>query len=269
MTKNTPQAIVQAHGQSPAKPPYYQHPAALAFTILSLVLLVLFSYKSFTDSSFISPFSAPSQESLSDTSGSPDEEHARLYDRQPCPLPTTRYSIHTGQAACYPSSGGIWLSELGPLELQHLGLDRFSSTERPDISKEEEDAFCAKLRLFGGEWHNPDSKGEDLYIGGECHELCENAPIASTTRKVGIASDENDRGVWVLSVDEETGRFPDGIGIVKNALTMEERVQALIKLGAVYCADVEECSFLGDLKLEPRELPRDKAWEDVMRLDYL
>ncbi|KAL4789705.1 hypothetical protein BDV19DRAFT_373708 [Aspergillus venezuelensis] len=269
MTKGTQaqqsQPRLQAHGQSPDKPAIYRLPATLAFTILSLVLLVLFSYKSFTSSASILPFSAPWQESLSDTSESPHEEHVRLSERQPCPLPTTRYSIHTGQAACYPSSGGIWLSDLGPLELQYLGIDRFASTARPDVSTGEEDAFCHKLRLFGGEWHNPDPEGKDLYVGGECHELYENAPIASITRRVGISSNENDKGVWVLNVDEETGRFPAEIGIVKNALTMEEQVQALIKLGAVYCADVDSCSLLGDLKLKPFELPRGK----VMGLDYL
>ncbi|KAL4951890.1 hypothetical protein BDW69DRAFT_168983 [Aspergillus filifer] len=267
MTKNIQQSGLQA--QSPAKPPCYRRLPALAFMILSLALLTLFSYRSLTGSSIIPPFSAPSQESLPDTSESPYDEYVRPYERQPCPLPTTRYSIHTGQTACYPSSGGIWLSELGPLELQYLGLDRFSSTERPDVSKEEEDAFCHKLRLFGGEWHNPDPEGKDLYIGGECHELHEKAPIASITREVGIPSDEMDKGVWVLNVDEGTGRFPDGIGIVKNALTMEERVQVLISLGAVYCADVEECSLLGDLKLRPRELPMDERWEDVLGMDYL
>lgn len=34
---------------------------------------------------------------------------------------TTRYNIQTGMAACYPSSGGIWLADLGPVELRYLG----------------------------------------------------------------------------------------------------------------------------------------------------
>lgn len=267
MDKNIPQSGLQA--QSTAEPPYYRRPMKTALTMLFFLLMALFSYKSFARSSSILPFSAPSQESISETSEPTNEDYVLPDERRPCPLPTTRYSIHTGQAACYPSSGGIWLSDLGPLELQYLGIDRFSSTERPDWSKEQEDDFCHKLRRFGGEWHNPDPEGRDLYIGGECHELYENAPIASTTRKVGIPSDENDKGAWVLNVDEETGRFPNEIVIVKNALTMDERVQALIRLGAVYCVDVGDCSLLGDLKLKPCELPRDKGWEEVLELDCL
>ncbi|KAL4937097.1 hypothetical protein BDV06DRAFT_203620 [Aspergillus oleicola] len=255
MAKNT-QHPVAPDMQPMSKPPYWRRPVTMTFTIIS-ILLMAFSYKSFTSSSSILPFSASSQESdLSDSTSGGSANSALEHQGQPCPLPTTRYSIHTGQAACYPSSGGIWMSELDALELQYLHLDRFSSTERPDVPKEEEDAFCHKLRLFGGGWYSPDPEGRDLDVGGECHALDEFDPIVSTVRKVGVPSDENEEGVWVLDVDEDTGIFPDGIFAVRNALSMDERVQALVKLGAVYCADVEECSLLVDLQLEPWEIAR-------------
>ncbi|RSL39075.1 hypothetical protein CEP53_014339 [Fusarium sp. AF-6] len=250
MAKNTQQPVVTGI-QPMSKPPYWRRPLTLILTIISSLLIALFIYYPFASYSSILPFSAPSQES--DLSDSPS---ALEHQSQPCPLPTTRYSIHTGQAACYPSSGGIWVSELDALELQYLGIDRFSSTERPDVPKEEEDAFCHKLRLFGGGWYNPNHEGRDLNVGGECHALDEFDPIISIVRKIGIPSDENGEGVWVLHVDEDTGIFPDGIIAVRNALSMDERVRALVKLGAVYCADVKECHLLVDLKLEPWEIAR-------------
>lgn len=99
----------------------------MIFTIISTLLLALFGYQSFS-----APWQAPSYVDFFEgyaTSALEDQG-------QPCPLPTTRYSIHTGQVACYPSSGGIWMSELDALELQYLGIDRFLSTERPDVPKE-------------------------------------------------------------------------------------------------------------------------------------
>ncbi|KAH7133018.1 hypothetical protein EDB81DRAFT_807478 [Dactylonectria macrodidyma] len=256
MAKNTQQPV--ATGIQPmSKPPYWRRPVTMIFTIISILLMALFSYHSFASYSSILPFSAPSQESdLSDSTSEGFASSALEHQGQPCPLPTTRYSIHTGQAACYPSSGGIWVSELDALELQYLDIDRFSSTERPDVPKEEEDAFCHKLRLFGGGWYNPNHEGRDLDVGGQCHALDEFDPIVSTVRKIGVPSDENDEGVWVLDVDEDTGIFPDGIIAVRNALSMDERVQALVKLGAVYCADVKECRLLVDLQLEPWEIAR-------------
>lgn len=166
-----------------------------------------------------------------------------------CSLPTVRYSIYTQHDACYPSSGGIWMVELGPLELQHLGIARFESTERSSIQAEE-DAFCHELRKFGGSWYNLES-GRDLWVGDGCHELDEFMPAVSIERRVGFP--ENG-GVWVLGIDQKTGQYPSGMGIVQNALTMNERCHPLEKLGAVYCEDTAECGPLDDLSKEPNQL---------------
>lgn len=166
-----------------------------------------------------------------------------------CSLPTTRYNIQTGITACYPSSGGIWLADLGPVELQHLGINRFDSTER-SWNKAEEDRFCHELRTFGGSWYNPKSP-DDLWVGGECGELDEFEPVFSIDRRVAFPQKE---GVWVLGKDDQTGRFPLGIAGVGNSLTMEERSMVLERLGAVYCHDVTNCDVLDDLKKEPRDL---------------
>ncbi|KAJ5389394.1 uncharacterized protein N7496_000462 [Penicillium cataractarum] len=166
-----------------------------------------------------------------------------------CYFSTKRYDIQSGMTACYPTSGGIWLAELGPVELQYLGINRFDSTER-SWNEAEEDQFCHELRKFGGCWHNPKSP-YDLWIGGLCSDLYELEPVFSIDRRVAFPAKG---GVWVLSRDEETRRFPRGIVGVNNALTMEERSMVLERLGAVYCDDVAECHLLDDLKKEPRDL---------------
>jgi hypothetical protein len=166
-----------------------------------------------------------------------------------CSLPTTRYNIQTGITACYPSSGGIWIADLGPVELQYLGINRFDSTERSS-NKAEEDHFCHELRKFGGSWYNPKSP-DDLWVGGECSDLDEFEPVFSINRRVAFPEQG---GVWVLGRDENTGNFPLGMAGVRNSLTMEERSMALERLGAVYCDDVAECHLVDDLKQEPCDL---------------
>jgi len=165
-----------------------------------------------------------------------------------CSLPT-RYDIYTGVAACYPSSGGIWLARLGPLELQHLNIDRFQSSERPWNEADEND-FCHELRQFGGSWYNPQSTDE-LWSGDECRELVELEPIFSNTRRTGFTEKG---GAWVLGVSGEDESFPQGTRVVRNALTMEERCMALERLGAVFCEDIKSCPALDDLSKEPFEL---------------
>ncbi|KAL4931666.1 uncharacterized protein BDV17DRAFT_256215 [Aspergillus undulatus] len=248
MTKNTQQP--GAAGPQPSKPLHQRSPTKLALTTITILLLAFFSYISWHYQSPDLSFSASIREP--DLSGGSANSVIET-EGHPCPLPSTRYSIRTRQATCYPSSGGVWLSELGPLELQHLGINRFASTDRPDLSKEDEDAFCHKLRIFGGSWYDPDPEGQDLYVGGECHELDVFEPVFSTVREVGFPED-GEGGVWILNVDEETGLFPEGMVTVRNALTMDERWEALKKLGAVYCESVEECSLLEDLRKEPWEL---------------
>lgn len=87
------------------------------------------------------------------------------------------------------------MKELGPLELQHLNVNRFESTERSS-NEADEDYFCHQLRQFGGSWYNPQSPG-DLSSGGECHDLDEWMPILSTSRLVGFPEQG---GLWVLGL---------------------------------------------------------------------
>jgi hypothetical protein len=139
-----------------------------------------------------------------------------------CHISTTRYKIQTGMTACYPSSGGIWLADLGRMELHYLEINRFDSTER-SWNEAEEDQFCHELRKFGGDWYDPKSPN-DLWVGGECSDISEFEPVFSIDRKVAFPAGG---GVWVLHRNEETGSYPRGIISVYNALTMEERSMVL------------------------------------------
>ncbi|KAJ5464752.1 uncharacterized protein N7458_000438 [Penicillium daleae] len=177
------------------------------------------------------------------------EDHNINSPNSRCSLPTTRYDIQTGKTSCYPSSGGIWLADLGPVELQYLGINRFDSTERSE-NQSEEDHFCHELRKFGGSWYDPKSP-DDLWVGGECSELDEFEPVFSIDRQVAFPAKG---GVWVLGKDKETGRYPIGMAGVRNSLTMDERSMVLERLGAVYCDDVANCHLLDDLKNEPHDL---------------
>lgn len=225
-------------------------------TPLIKTLVVLFSF-----AILIWTFQGPLSRRLSDYTRTAEEPDlvAELpqNDQTPdirCYFSTKRYDIQTGMTACYPTSGGIWLADIGPVELLYLGINRFDSTER-SWNEAEEDQFCHELRKFGGCWHNPKSP-YDLWIGGECSGLYELEPVFSIDRKVAFPAKG---GVWVLGRNEETGMFPRGMAGVCNALTMEERSMALERLGAVYCDDVAECPLLDDLKKEPRDLAGNQA----------
>ncbi|KAL4935724.1 hypothetical protein BDV06DRAFT_228557 [Aspergillus oleicola] len=104
----------------------------------------------------------------------------------------------------------------------------------------------------------PSKNGRDLFVGGQCHELDEFEPVSSIVREVGYPKEQNGGGVWVLGVAEDTGRFPGGVRIQKNALTMEGGCMYLDKWGAVYCGDVLDCSLLENVNKEPSAWARDE-----------
>ncbi|KAE8387194.1 hypothetical protein BDV23DRAFT_130311 [Aspergillus alliaceus] len=82
-----------------------------------------------------------------------------------------------------PLSGSIWMVELRSLELQHLGIDRFKSSER-SWNRDEEDDFCEKIRTLGESWRSRSS--DTLWIGGRCRKLHEMEPVFSICRHAGF-----------------------------------------------------------------------------------
>ncbi|KAE8133952.1 hypothetical protein BDV38DRAFT_273910 [Aspergillus pseudotamarii] len=164
-----------------------------------------------------------------------------------CSLPTARYDISTGRAACHPSSGGIWMVELSALELQYLNINCFNSPER-SWDRDEENHFCEQLRPFGGSWY-PSHLSDGLWIDGRCSELHQLEPAFSVFRRIGYPGG----GVWVLDRELSTSETA-----VRNALAMEERCIVLEKLGAIFCRDMKCCSALTDLSKEPHELVKER-----------
>ncbi|KAE8363659.1 hypothetical protein BDV27DRAFT_129645 [Aspergillus caelatus] len=165
-----------------------------------------------------------------------------------CSLPTARYDISTGRAACYPSSGGIWMTELSALELQYLNINRLNSSER-SRDRDEENHFCEQLRPFGGSWY-PSHLSGGLWIDGRCSELHKLEPAFSVSRRIGYPGGG---GVWGLDRELSTSDTA-----VRNALTMEERCIVLEKLGAIFCRDMKCCSALTDLSKEAHELVEER-----------
>lgn len=204
----------------------------------------------------------PQPAQTAQTSSAYPDEQPGVNDN--CRLPTARYDIYTNKAACYPSSGGIWMVELDALELRHLNINRFESTER-STNQDEEDDFCHKLRQFGGSWYNSRS-ADDLWSPGEekCLDLYVQEPVFEINRQIGFP--ETGRGIWVLQPVEEGDPegmyfppqvyYPSGMATVRNALSVDERCTALKKLGAVFCDEknIADCPGLDDLAKEPFEL---------------
>ncbi|KAL4922834.1 hypothetical protein BDW62DRAFT_171836 [Aspergillus aurantiobrunneus] len=172
--------------------------------------------------------------------------------------PITRFNPQTDQTACYPSSGGIWISHLGPVELQQLQINRFETSTR-SWDAQGEDHFCRQLRVYGGSWYNISTETktrrdfeEEEEGNSPCNPLHNLNPVFRIRRLVGFPETG---GVLVLTPRGTNGRFgfPEGTAVVGKALSMEERCMVLERLGAVFCEDVEGCSVLGDLRLEPWE----------------
>lgn len=247
--------------------PTYLNPKVITL-IISSVMLTATVYKVLTnDSSWIFRPTARTEW---------EEEKAYWCSRRPkpihdCPLPTARYDLDTGFAACYPASGGVWMAELGPLDLQYLDIPRFKSTER-SWDQEEEDRFCDRLRPFGGSWYSP-KFANYLGLGGECTELAEWGATFYIERVVGFPETG---GVWVLSGPEEEywesdgnmdESFFDGLKFSQNALTMEEKCMALEMSGAVFCQDISSCSDFEDLSKQPWELAEERKidWKHEAR----
>ncbi|KAE8145197.1 hypothetical protein BDV25DRAFT_144881 [Aspergillus avenaceus] len=167
-----------------------------------------------------------------------------------CSLPTARYDLQTGKSMCYPSSGGVWMADLAPLELQQLGIDRFDSSPR-SCAQDEEDRFCQKLRLLGGSWYHPQC-ADKLWNGSKCRTLHELEPTFAFRRWVGYP---DEGGVWVLRKPDSKQIPPESLTALQNALTMEELCIVLQRLGAVFCKDIKRCQALNDLHEGPDHWP--------------
>lgn len=149
--------------------------------------------------------------------------------------PTKRYSLGYGSVACWQNDG-VWIGHLTPVELSHLGINRFNDTERSPIQAEE-DAFCARLRMYGASfwslpprWVYPTLWSEDIRGSVE--------PAYKVELELGFPESG---GMWVLNTTQvPDGELPKFAGL-RNALTMEERCNVLEDMGAKFCESMEAC----------------------------
>lgn len=140
------------------------------------------------------------------------------------------YSIGT-TVMCYPRKGGRYtLYDCSVVELDFLGLDRFTPAQRSYDATEEE-AFCGRMRQLGAQWSRISADGSeviDLY-----------SPVLYVGWPAG-------GGVWVVKMAYwEASR--KGLGRISNAATMEERCRLIERLGGIYYEVARECPHL-DLK---------------------
>lgn len=160
-----------------------------------------------------------------------DEESLQRYDPYDR---TTRTNVVRG----WPSTGGIIIAERAhAVELQFLDIDRFGATPRSS-DPDREDAFCRKLRLIGAKWwiHNGD------YDRARIFGLRSLYPDEAEVLLLGWPEGG---GVWVSRYQKlgDTGSV-DGMKILDNALSMEDRSRAIELIGGTFFVKAEDSDFV-------------------------
>jgi hypothetical protein len=132
------------------------------------------------------------------------------------------------------------------VELQHLQIDRFESSERHQ-DQAREDNFCYRLRLFGGSWYDLDEY--DFWDNGKCVDLYSGQfmPAVEIKREVGIQDD----GIMAILDLNDHNLSPENRRALENALCMDSRARVLGWSGAKACVNVSSCPLLQDLSKRP------------------
>ncbi|KAL4908644.1 hypothetical protein BDW74DRAFT_175326 [Aspergillus multicolor] len=152
--------------------------------------------------------------------------------------PTDQFRFHYGycqvQVFGYPSCGGLYvLDDCTAFELEFLGYGRLDLPKgyRAKL-REEEDAFCDKMRRLGAaywERYSDYMRSQILHHG-------------EPEGYVRVGWPETG-GVWVLdtTVPEASEK---GAALIKNAFTMEEYCRLIERLGGVFYANPRDCPRL-------------------------
>lgn len=147
----------------------------------------------------------------------------------------------------WPSRGGlIVLETAGPVEFDHLGLDRLQPTESYRSSDHgEEDVFCQKLLQLGARWFD----GRERYgfvanVADECEPEIQaiedgEQPAPSDMERRWVSVGLEDVAFWVLEYDrnmyharETRNLVTSDVSRVMLAKTMQERCEILKDMGA-------------------------------------
>jgi hypothetical protein len=166
----------------------------------------------------------------------------------PGPVSTTiraEYTKHGCTVYGWPSTGGVIArNNCDIVELRFLGWNPLEAPESRNEDQEQEDAFCAQLRMIGGKWWG--DRRRFLTVTEEEWEA-----ERSELDEIYIGWPE---GGGVLIVDNINDDTPHDIGTLRLVTTMEERCRLLKdKLGAVYYEDPMSYPGFNGLGLEKTE----------------
>ncbi|EAW11010.1 uncharacterized protein ACLA_066460 [Aspergillus clavatus NRRL 1] len=138
----------------------------------------------------------------------------------------------------FPSIGGRYLlQDVSAVELDFLGLDRFTPTQRPPKSdpdwQAKEEAHCDRLRRLGAEWWESLAHAYMEAFTGQSWD---------DENFTGVGWPATG-GVWVLRTTLREA-VEIGTARIRNAYNMEERCQSIEKLGGVFYQDPKDCPHL-------------------------
>ncbi|KAI9833200.1 MAG: hypothetical protein M1819_003823 [Sarea resinae] len=141
----------------------------------------------------------------------------------------------------WPSAGGMLYRSVEPLELEFLGIDRFSESQRSQ-DPAEEDAFCRQLYKIGARWYEHERELQDLMLGDR-----------KWPPRLEFGWPANG-GVWAVRKVKEPDlrKHPLDPPLVERkpwgklymALNMEERCRVIEELGGTFFPNPEECDYL-------------------------
>lgn len=139
-----------------------------------------------------------------------------------------------------PAKGGEYsLYGVSGVELEFLGLDRFHNTPRGEKGMEREEELCKRMRQLGAAWEG-DRTADNEFEYYASSGLCDGKSKRRFELLVGWPAGG---GIWVLRVLEYDAE-KRGVGVVRNAFTIDERCEALEELGGIFYEDAKQCQFL-------------------------
>jgi hypothetical protein len=161
--------------------------------------------------------------------------------------PQERYTLEYDKVACWQNEG-VWIAQLSPVELAHLGIDRFHDTPKSAPFKQtEEDLFCSRLRTLGASFWSLPTRWP-LW----CEDLAYCADsIIEYKYEIGFPSNG---GVWVGNTHEMSVKDLFLWAKMDAALTMDERCGVIRSLGGKFCESLEACDKTKDFLRTTTEL---------------
>lgn len=179
--------------------------------------------------------------------GSWDNDEIQPYYEEDDPKIRCSLISYPCEIHCYPSQGGIIiLSGMTAVDLDWLGLSRFSLSYRSD-DQDEEDGFCLKLVQLGARWWKSRNflarkQGAARTYGYNGYDEWGYTESYSSFFPPDIQiSYPSKGGLWLLKYPIDSRVKTGGSQNLHYNLTMDERSEMLELMGATFHASIEEC----------------------------